>query len=70
MIPEEVFVPAVRYILFPHKPIVFPALKRLDGDVSIVLLGWRIASGLRLDTWRWRAIGSPSPLPVCFPAGD
>lgn len=58
IIPEDVFVPVVRYILFPYKVIVFPAQKDSTAMFNCSL---RLAASQRLllDTWRWCTISSP-----------
>lgn len=58
IIPEEVFVPVVRYILFPYKVIVFPAQKDSMAMFNCSS-GLANSQRLRLDTWRWCTISSP-----------
>lgn len=58
IIPEEVFVPVVRYILFPYKVIVFPAQKDSTAMFNCSP-GLATRQRLLLDTWRWCTISSP-----------
>lgn len=58
VIPQEVFVPVVRYILFPYKVIAFPAQKDSTAMFNCSP-GLATSQRLRLDTWRWCTISSP-----------
>lgn len=58
IIPEDVFVPVVQYILFSNEVIVFATQK--DSTVMFNCSLALAASQRRLhDTWRWYTISSP-----------